>query len=186
MLNEGIDGNRVLLDGWGPNALSRFDRDVLVLPGVRYLIVLEGINDLGNLTREQKVPPAAHLALVEQLIAAYKQIAERAHAHGIKAYIGTVTPDMDNSYYPPDAFNEADREELNAWIRIQHDFDGVIDFDAAVRDPAHPDHMFPAYDSGDHLHPGPAGYQVMGDAVPLSLFGVPEKKAILHHARSKR
>ncbi|MBU6296826.1 MAG: SGNH/GDSL hydrolase family protein [Alphaproteobacteria bacterium] len=186
VLNEGIDGNRVLLDGWGPNALSRFDRDVLGPPGVRYLIVLEGINDLGNLTREHKVPPSQHLALVERLIAAYKQIAERAHAHGIKAYIGTVTPDMDNSYYPPDAGNEADREELNAWIRIQQDFDGVIDFDAAMRDPAHPDLMLPAYDSGDHLHPGPAGYQVMSDLVPLTLFGTPEKKINHRKVGAKR
>ncbi len=170
VLNEGIGGNRLLLDGSGPNALARFNRDVLAQPGVRWVIVLEGVNDLGMLTRDGAVPPAAHAALVERIEAGYQQIVEMAHEHGIKVLGGTITPYMGSDYYHPDAANEADREAVNAWIRAPGHFDGVIDFDRVLRDPQQPDRLQPQLDCGDHLHPNPAGYKAMAEAVPLGLF----------------
>lgn len=164
VLNAGIGGNHLLTDGLGPNALARFDRDVLAPPGVKAVILLEGINDLDGLTISGELPAAAHQVLVHRIIAAYEQIAARGHSHGIRVYGGTITPDAGSDYYHPDAENEADRQAVNAWIRAPSHFDGVIDFDAVVRDPAHLDRLLPVYDSGDHLHPGPAGYRAMGEA----------------------
>jgi lysophospholipase L1-like esterase len=170
VLNHGIGGNRLLLDGLGPNALARFDRDVLAQAGVRTLIVLEGINDLGTLTRDKPVSDAEHKALVGHMIGAYRQIVERAHAHGIKAIGATILPDMGTTGYHPDAANEADRQAVNGWIREPGHFDGVVDFDKVARDPAHPDRLRPDYDSGDHLHPSAAGYEAMAAAIPLELL----------------
>lgn len=169
VLNAGIGGNHLLTDGLGPNALARLDRDVLAPPGVKTVAVLEGINDLDGLTFSGEVPPAAHAALVQRILAAYEQIVSRAHAHGIRVYGGTITPDAGSDYYHPDAENEADRQAVNAWIRAPSHFDGIIDFDAVVRDPAHLDRLLPAYDSGDHLHPGPAGYRAMGEAAARAI-----------------
>ncbi|MEO8113370.1 MAG: GDSL-type esterase/lipase family protein, partial [Phenylobacterium sp.] len=170
VLNHGIGGNRLLLDGAGPNALARFDRDVLGQAGVRYLIVLEGVNDLGTLTRDAPASPETHADLVRRMIGAYQQIVTRARAHGIRVIGATILPDGGSSYYHPDAANEADRQAVNRWIRVPGDFDAVIDFDRLTRDPARPDRMAAAFDSGDGLHPGPAGYRAMGEAIPLSLF----------------
>ena len=170
VVNEGIGGNRVLQDGIGTNALARFDRDVISQAGVKYLIVLEGINDLGGLDRVEQHSQAAHDALVASLEAAFLQMTFRAHAHGIRVFGGTLTPYLGSDYYHPDAQSEADRQTLNGWIRHSGVFDGVIDFDAAVRDPARPDHLLASADSGDHLHPGPEGYRRMGEAVSLNLF----------------
>ncbi|MDF0489754.1 SGNH/GDSL hydrolase family protein [Sphingomonas sp. H39-1-10] len=170
VLNQGIGGNRVLLDGLGPNALARLDRDVLAQPGVRYVLVLEGINDLGVLTRLQAKTPAERKAFVTQLTAGYAQIVARGHARGLKVYGATITPDMGSGYYHPDAGSEADRQAINAWIRAPGHFDAVVDFDRVTRDPADPSRLAPAFDSGDHLHPNPAGYKAMGEAVPLALF----------------
>ncbi len=170
VLNQGIGGNHLLTDGLGPNALARFDRDVLAQPGVRYLIVLEGINDTGGLARNDNATQAMHDQLVHRLIGAYQQIIARAHAQGIKVYGATVTPDTGNGYYHPDAVSEHDRQQLNAWIRQTGHFDAVIDFDKLTADPANPKQLLTAYDSGDHLHPGPAGYKAMGQSIPLSLF----------------
>jgi lysophospholipase L1-like esterase len=170
VLNHGIGGNRLLEDGLGPNALARFDRDVLAQAGVRYLIVLEGVNDLGVFARAGAASPEAHAEMVRRLIGAYGQIAARAHAHGIKVIGATILPFGEFSYYHPDAAIEADRQAVNRWIRTSGVFDAVVDFDAVARDPKAPDRLLPAYDSGDHLHPGPAGYKAMGEAVPLSLF----------------
>ncbi|HET8637569.1 MAG TPA: SGNH/GDSL hydrolase family protein [Acidobacteriaceae bacterium] len=170
VLNVGIGGNHLLIDGLGPNALARFNRDVLAQAGVRWLIVFEGVNDLGGLTRDGEVPTAAHEELVERIEAAYQQIITRAHAHGIRVIGATITPYMGSDYYHPDARDEADRQAVNAWIRAPGHFDTVLDFDEAVRDPQHPGRLRPAYDCGDHLHPSPAGYRAMGQAVPLSLF----------------
>lgn len=170
VLNAGIGGNHVLTDGLGPNALARFDRDVVAQTGTRYLIVLEGVNDLGDLTRLGAVSQEAHATLVNRLDAAYEQMILRAHAHGITAIGATILPFMGSDYYHPDAQNEADRQAVNAWIRAAGHFDAVIDFDKLTRDPQQPDRLLPSYDSGDHLHPSPAGYRAMGEAVPLALF----------------
>jgi lysophospholipase L1-like esterase len=170
VLNHGIGGNRLLLDGLGPNALARFDRDVLAQPGVAFAIVLEGVNDLGTATRSGDISQQEHDALVHRILQAYGQMIERAHEHQIKIFGATITPYSGSDYYHPGPMSEADRQTINTWIRSAEHFDGCIDFDKVVRDPAHPDRLMPAYDSGDHLHPSAAGYKVMGEAVPLSLF----------------
>lgn len=170
VLNEGIGGNRLLLDGIGPNAPARLYRDVLSQNGVRYLMVLEGINDIGNLTRNQTATEAQHTQLVHSLIGAYQQIILRAHAHGIKVMGATITPFMGSGIYHPDAANESDRTQVNDWIRAPGHFDAIVDFDRAIADPAHPDRMRADYDSGDHLHPSAAGYKAMADAIPLGFF----------------
>jgi len=170
VLNDGIGGNRLLADGLGPNALARFDRDVLAPAGVRWLIVFEAINDLDELARLHEVPQADHERLVQRILLAYQQIVARAHAHGIRVYGATITPDGGSDYYHPDAQSEADREAVNAWIRSPGHFDAVIDFDQVVRDPQHPDRLLPGYDCGDHLHPNPAGYRAIAEAIPVALF----------------
>lgn len=170
VLNQGIGGNHLLIDGIGPNAVSRADRDVLAQTGVRYLIILEGINDLGGLTRTGPVSPLEHHTLVQHMIQAYQQIITQAHAHGIRVFGATVMPDGGSGYYHPDASSEEDRQAVNAWIRAAGHFDAVIDLDKVTADPNHPERLAPAFDSGDHLHPGPVGYKAMGDAVPLTLF----------------
>jgi len=170
VLNQGIGGNRLLLDGLGPNALARFDRDVLAQPGVRYLIVLEGINDIGMFGRSGNQSKSDHETLVHNIIGAYQQIVLRAHAHGILVYGGTLLPFGDSTFYKPGPLTEADWDAVNRWIRAPGHFDGVIDFARVMCDPKHPHHLLPAYDSGDHLHPSPAGYRAMANAIPLSLF----------------
>ena len=173
VLDAGIGGNRILHDAtsnvrFGVNALARFDRDVLAQPGVRYVIVLEGINDLGHAGSSA---PASETVSAEDLIEGMKQMIERAHEHGIKVFGATLTPFEGtpfNGYFTPE--KEAQRKALNEFIRNGHAFDGVVDFDKAVRDPAHPDRMLAAYDGGDHLHPGDAGYKAMGEAIDLTLF----------------
>ena len=162
VLNEGISGNRLLHEQAGPNALARFDRDVLSQDGVRYLIVLEGINDIG-VPHIRGGNYAAEAVSTEDIIAALGQIAGRAHAHGILVYAGTLTPFGGAFYETPDG--EAERQAVNDWIRTGGAFDGVIDFDKLTRDPAHPEQFSPKYDSGDHLHPGDAGYAAMGQLV---------------------
>ena len=165
VLNEGIGGNRVLNEVAGPSALSRVDRDVLSQSGVRYVIVLESINDIGRL---------AHLATpydditAAQLEMALKQIADTAHEHGIKAIGATLTPYGGAGYYSDKG--EQIREAVNDWIRSSGVFDGVVDFDKVTQDPANPTHFNPAYDSGDHLHPKDAGYKAMADSIDLTLF----------------
>jgi lysophospholipase L1-like esterase len=170
VVNAGIGGNRLLVDGLGPNALARFDRDVLAREGVRYLIVLEGINDLGTLTRSGPASAAEHEDLVRRMIGAYRQMTVRAHMHGIKVIGATLLPFMGSDYYHPDASNERDRQSVNAWIRGVGHFDAVIDFDRITADAAHPDRLRADYDSGDHLHPSPAGYRAMAEAIPLGLL----------------
>jgi lysophospholipase L1-like esterase len=168
--NQGIGGNHLLTDGLGPSVLARFDRDVLAPAGARWLIVFEGVNDLGGLAREHEVPPADHAALVARVVSAYRQIIDRAHAHGMRVYGATITPYVGSGYYHPGPLSEADRVAVNQWIRTAGHFDAVIDFDAVVRDPQQPDHLLAAYDCGDHLHPSPAGYRAMADAIPLTLL----------------
>jgi lysophospholipase L1-like esterase len=170
VLNQGIGGNHLLTDGLGPNTLARFDRDVLAQPGVHWLIVFEGVNDLGGLTRDGEVSPAEHALLVHRILGAYQQLIVRAHAHGIRIIGATITPYTGSDYYHPGPHSEADRQAINEWIRTPGNFDAIIDFDKVMRDPQQTDHLLPAYDCGDHLHPSPAGYRVMGEAIPLSLF----------------
>lgn len=159
--NEGIGGNRVLRDIAGASALARFDRDVLSQSGVQYVMVLEGINDIGH--------GGAESVTAAELIAAHQQIIEMAHAHGIKAIGCTLTPYEGAGYYREDG--EAVREALNTWIRTSGAYDAVVDFEAAVRDPANPKHFRADFDPGDHLHPNNAGYEAMANAVDLSIFG---------------
>ncbi|MGC8517027.1 MAG: SGNH/GDSL hydrolase family protein [Steroidobacteraceae bacterium] len=180
VLNVGTGGNRLLRYGLGPDALARFDRDVLGQTGVRYLIVLEGVNDLGVATMHGRISAAQHAALVRNIIGAYRQIILRAHAHGIKVIGGTITPFGGSTYYHPSAATERDRREINAWIRAPGHFDAVVDFAKVVRDPQHPQRLNPAYDSGDHLHPNPAGYRAMAAAIPLSLFSSAKRPAGTH------
>ena len=168
VLNQGIGGGHVLLDGLGPNAMSRFDRDVLAQPGARWLIVFEAINDIGTFDPDGSKPKPPHDELVRQLTTAYGQMIAKAHDAGIKVYGATITPFMDCAPYHPKAITEADRVAVNAWIRAH--FDAVLDFDAVARDPARPDHLSPAYDSGDGLHLSPAGYRALAAAIPLSLL----------------
>ncbi|ODU55438.1 MAG: GDSL family lipase [Acidobacteriales bacterium 59-55] len=170
VLNQGIGGNHLLTDGLGPNVLARFDRDVLAQTGVRTLIVFEGVNDLGGLTREHEATPAEHALLVRRILAAYQQVILRAHAHDITVIGATITPYTGSGYYHPGPASEADRQAINQWIRAAGHFDAVIDFDKTVRDPSRPDRMLPTFDSGDHLHPSPAGYRAMAESIPLSLF----------------
>jgi lysophospholipase L1-like esterase len=168
--NQGIGGNHLLTDGLGPNALARFDRDVLAVAGVRWVIVFEGVNDLGGLARNGEVTPDEHAALVKRVLAAYEQMILRGHAHGLRVMGATITPYVGSDYYHAGALSEADRQAVNAWIRAAGHFDGVIDFDSVVRDPQHPDRLPAGFDCGDHLHPSPAGYKAMGESIPLSLF----------------
>jgi lysophospholipase L1-like esterase len=163
VLNEGIGGNRLLHDGTGPSALARFDKDVLSRPGVRYLIVLEGINDIGH-----AADPTAPYDIVsaDDLIQALAQLAERAHTLGIKVFGATLTPYLGAKYASP--AGEAMRQAYNQWIRTSNQLDGFIDFDKATSDPNNA--FKPADDSGDHLHPNDAGYKAMGDAIDLKLF----------------
>jgi lysophospholipase L1-like esterase len=161
VLNAGISGNRLLHNTVGTNASARLDRDVLVQSGARYLIVLEGINDIGY--------PGS--ATADQIVVAHIQIIDRARAMGLKVYGGTLTPFqafLPGIYYTSDG--EAKRQAINHWIRTSKAYDAVIDFDKAIRDPKNPAAMRSAFDSGDHLHPNDAGYQAMADAIDLSLF----------------
>jgi lysophospholipase L1-like esterase len=167
VINHGIGGNRLLRDGLGPNALARLDRDVLALPGVRWLIVLEGINDIG--TRVAARARGERWATAEDIVAAYEQIIVRARARGIRVYGATILPfEGAAGYFTPDG--EADRRKVNEWIRTSGRFDGVIDFDAATRDPQAASRLAAAVDGGDHLHPSAAGYRIMADAIDLGLF----------------
>ncbi len=165
VLNVGIGGNRVLNEGAGPSALSRLDRDVLSQSGVRYVIVLESINDIGRLAR--LAAPYDEITAA-QLEMGLKQIADAAHEHGIKAIGATLTPYGGAGYYSDKG--EQIREAVNDWIRNSGAFDGVADFDKATQDPQNPTHFNPAYDSGDHLHPKDEGYKAMGEAIDLTLF----------------
>lgn len=180
VLNQGIGGNHLLTDGLGANALSRVDHDVIAQPGVRYLIVFEGINDVGMLARSADPTQKDHDTLVHRMTAAYEQIIVRAHTSGIKVVGATMTPFVGSDYYHPTPANDADRQAVNDWIRNPANFDAVIDFDKIARDPQHPERLLPAFDCGDHLHPSPAGYAAMAQAIPLTLFApnISEKKAV--------
>jgi lysophospholipase L1-like esterase len=165
VLNEGISGNRILQEGWGPSVFERFDRDVLAPAGVKYLILMEGINDIGR----GAVPSSPQDAVTaETLITGFSQLARQAHTHGLKIFGATLTPYVGAGYASP--AGEAMRQALNNWIRTTRELDGFIDFDKATRSPKNPAVFGTANDSDDHLHPNDTGYKVMGDAIDLKLF----------------
>lgn len=168
VLNEGIGGNCVLIHCVGPNALARYDRDVLSQAGVKYVIVLESINDIGTLHEPNRPGYKLTAGDLEQGLS---QLVARAHEHGIRIFGATLTPYQGAGYYTDKG--EQIREAVNEWIRTSQVFDGVVDFDKATRDPGHPLRYLPAYDSGDHLHPNGAGYTAMANAIDLSLFHKP-------------
>lgn len=168
VVNAGIGGGRMLRDGLGPNVAARFDREVLSRAGVTHALVMIGVNDLGGQHRNTQETPADRQQMLTDLKLAHRQLAERARAHGVCLIGATLTPYVGSDYYHPEPENEADRQELNQWIRNSGVFDAVADFDAALRDPAKGDRMKAEYDSGDHLHPSAAGYRALADAVPLA------------------
>lgn len=162
IVNEGISGNRLLADGAGVSVLARFDRDVLSQPGVAYLVIMEGINDIGIMGR------ANQALTTDDLIAIHKQMIERAHMHGIKVIGATLTPFEGAAYYTEGG--EEKRVALNEWIRNSKAYDAVIDFDVVTRDPQNPKQIRPSFNIRDHLHPNDAGYKAMADAIDLSIF----------------
>lgn len=165
VVNAGIGGNRLVRNVAGPNALARLDRDVLATPGVRILLLMEGINDIGRtFTPEATQEPAT----LEDLEGAVRQLVARAHDHGIKVYGATLTPYRGAHYYADGGGKM--RQAFNDWIRSSGVFDGVFDFDAALRSKSELDRLDPAYDSNDHLHMNDRGYAALGDAVPLALI----------------
>jgi lysophospholipase L1-like esterase len=163
VLNEGIGGNCVLKNCLGPSALSRFERDVLNQKGVRWLIILEGINDVG-----QVHSPEAATNVATGLIAAYETMIDSAHAKGIRVYGATLLPFRGSFYDSPNS--ESAGKTVNEWIRSSGRFDAVVDFEAALNDPANPMHLLPGADTGDHLHPNETGHRMLGEAVDLKLF----------------
>ena len=179
VVNSGISGNRLLNDGAGESALARFDRDVLSVPGVKYLVVFLGINDLGASYGESTGPMAdlfrslrpAQPVTAESMIAGYRQLIERARGRGLTIIGATIAPYQGAMYYS--AGGEAVRQAINDWIRTGKPFDAVLDFDAAIRDPANPLQMADALHSGDHLHGSDAGYRALAASIDLSLFSRP-------------
>jgi lysophospholipase L1-like esterase len=181
VVNAGIAGNRLLSDCFlasagcfGVSALARFDRDALAVPGVTHIVLLEGINDIGfpgaKLGGSYLADPEDFRA-PEDLMDAYRQLISRAHVHGVKLIGGTIGPFEGVTlpgYYSES--KEAARQTVNKWIRTSGSFDGVIDFDAVLRDPDHPSRLLPRFASKDHLHPNDDGYQAMADAIDLALF----------------
>jgi lysophospholipase L1-like esterase len=163
VLNEGIGGNCVLRNCLGPSALSRFERDVMNQTKVRWLIILEGINDIGQVRDAKAADEVA-----KGLIAAYEQMIDSAHATGVRVYGATLTPFGGSFYDSPD--RQSAWKTVNEWIRGGGRFDAVIDLDVALRDPANPLHLLPEADSGDHLHPSETGHRMMAEAVDLTLF----------------
>jgi lysophospholipase L1-like esterase len=163
VLNQGIGGNRLLRDGIGTNAQARFDRDILAQSGVRWLVVLEGVNDIGTCKDGCDLE-----SLAKEIIGAYQQIILRAHSQNIRVYGATITAFGGSFYATPQA--EHARQTVNNWIRTSGRFDAVIDFDAVTRDPDDPSKLSQQSDSGDHLHPADAGYKVMGDSIDRKLF----------------
>ena len=159
--NMGISGNKVLRDGAGVSAVARFDRDVLSQSGVKWVMLLEGINDIGTGRPTEPVT-------VDEITGAFRQMIEEAHTHGIQAIGCTLTPFL-GAPYKREA-GEPIRVEVNKWIRTSGAFDAVVDFDAAVRDPADPTKVRAEFDPGDHLHPNDKGYQALADAVDLAIF----------------
>jgi len=165
VINEGISGNRVLIDGAGVSVLARFERDVLAQPGIKYLVFMEAINDIGGASRAGATP-----VTTEEIIAIYKQMIARAHLRGIKVIGATLTPYEGAAYYSEPG--EVIRTAVNDWIRTTGMLDGIVDFDLVTRDPANSKKLRPGFNIRDNLHPNDAGYKAMAESIDLSLFGV--------------
>ncbi|MEW2159932.1 SGNH/GDSL hydrolase family protein [Streptomyces sp. NPDC007189] len=167
VVDAGIGGNRVLTDVpnlWqGVSALKRFGHDALGQPGVKDVILFEGINDIGN-----NAGPDGRPLTAQDLVNGYRTLIDEAHAAHVHVIGATLMPDQGNGYYTPAA--ETIRQSVNQWIRTSGAFDGVIDFDRTMRDPANPAALDPAYDSGDHIHPNDQGMKAMADAIDLRLL----------------
>jgi len=166
VVNEAAGGNRILADGLGPNALGRIDRDVISMPGVKYAIIFEGVNDLGSAGNDTET----QRAIGDRVIEAYDQIITRLHRFGIAVFGATITPIIGPESIYSDPEREKTRQRLNEWIRSSGKFDAVIDFDKATRDPENQTQLLEAYNSGDFLHLSPDGYKAMAKAVDLTLF----------------
>jgi lysophospholipase L1-like esterase len=166
VINMGISGNRVLREGAGSSGLARFDRDVLARPGTRWVILFLGINDIGF----SAIPglPASEKATAEDIIAGQRLLIARARLHGLSVIGATLMPFEGVNTYS--AAGESMRQQVNQWIRGSREFDAVVDFDAATRDPGRPTRLRPEFDSGDHIHPNDAGNKAMADAIELRLF----------------
>ena len=178
VINQAAGGNRLLADGLGPNVLSRLDRDILCLSGLRYVLIFEGVNDIGTADPNETSQAAA----LKRIIAGYRQIATRVHARGIPVFAATITPfgrrevdaELDaeaeglSGYSDPT--RDQTRRQLNDWIRTSGVFDAVIDFDEVLRDRDHAEILSPQFDSGDRLHPNTRAFQALADAFPLDLF----------------
>jgi lysophospholipase L1-like esterase len=172
VVNAGISGNRVLSTVTGPSALARFDRDALMIAGVTHIVMLEGINDI---TRGSGAADPRNEVTGEELIAGHRQLIARARERGVRIYGATLTP-IGGLDRPAPALRHAKHAAFNRWVRTSGEFDGVIDFERALWDPADTTRMLPAYDVGDHLHPSAAGYAAMARAVDLALFRSPARK----------
>ena len=192
VVNVGISGNRVLRYGWGPDGVSRINRDILARDGARYVIILEGINDIGRFTSDH---PPPYGDLTQRLEAGIAQIVTQAHLHCMEVIGATMTPYQGSAYYT--VAGDQVRQSVNKWIRTSPIFDGVADFDKAVRAPQNPLHLAAQFDSGDHLHPNDAGYKAMANAIDLGLFAKkhqaqplmrPEAKTVvrMHEPRNDR
>jgi lysophospholipase L1-like esterase len=166
--NFGVSGNRLLKEGGAPAGIVRFNREVLSQPGIRTLVVFEGVNDIGMISREGPVTPEARDAVVTGLKSAYAQIISYAHARGIRVVGATLLPFGGTKVYRSDVTADADRQRVNSWIRAPGHFDAVIDFDEIMGDPAARERLKPAYDTGDGLHPSAAGYRAMGEFVRIA------------------
>lgn len=164
VVNQGVSGNQVLRDGAGVSVFARFDRDVLSRPGVTWIILLEGINDI-NIHGQVEGPSAL---AADDLIRGYRELIERAHSHGIRVMGATITPEEGVWLALPTG--EAKRQRINSWIRSSHAFDAVVDFDAVLRDPAHKSRLRQEFNPGDNIHPNDAGNQAMADAIDLSVL----------------
>jgi lysophospholipase L1-like esterase len=181
VVNEGIAGNRLLCNCFmasvgcfGVSASARFDRDALAVPGVTHIVLLEGINDIsfpGAKLDGKYLADPADVRTAEDLIDGYRQLISRAHARGVKMIGATITPceGVDVPGYYSES-KEATRQAVNKWIRTSDSFDGVMDFDAVLRDPDHPSRLLPRFASKDHLHPNDAGYEAMANSIDVHLF----------------
>lgn len=169
VLNHGIGGGRVLKYGNGPSAVARFERDVLSQTGVKYLVILKGVNDLGNLAKNIDDDTVTLNGFIEEMKDAYTQMTLRAREKGIIVIGATILPYEGAAYYNPKT-GEIARQEINKWIRTSSNYDAIIDFDKIMADPQNPKRLNPLYDCGDHLHPSLDGYKHMGNMVNLNLF----------------